>query len=107
MPVRRCLHPGCPKLTKESRCPDHRIQHELDRRGISSGWEWTAIADRAKRRAGYRCEEEIDGERCGSSIDIEVDHLIPLEHGGTNDDDNLMVRCRACHLRKHGKRAHG
>jgi len=107
-PVRRCLEPGCGTLSKESRCPKHRKQHEQERRGgIKSGWEWTAIKDRVKRRDGYRCTELIDGKRCGSSIDLEVDHEIPLEEGGTNDDENLRTRCRDCHLRRHRRRRQG
>lgn len=106
MPVRRCLEPGCTNLSKQPRCPEHTRDHHLNRRGnLRSGWQWTTIANRIKRRDGYRCQELIDGKPCGSSIDIEVDHDIPLEQGGTNDDDNLLTRCRRCHLRKHGKRA--
>jgi 5-methylcytosine-specific restriction protein A len=27
----------------------------------------------------------------------EVDHIKPLEHGGTNEDDNLQLLCSECH----------
>jgi 5-methylcytosine-specific restriction protein A len=97
VPVRRCLEPGCGQLSKQSRCPKHRKQHEQERRGGLTGWEWSAIKKRIKRRDGYRCTE------CGSSIDLEVDHEVALEEGGTNDDENLRTRCRPCHLRRHGK----
>jgi 5-methylcytosine-specific restriction protein A len=104
--LRRCLQPGCGALTPNTRCPEHTKARELERRGnLVSGWEWTTIAARIKRRDEYRCTEVIDGERCNSSVDIEVDHEIPLAAGGTNDDDNLRTRCRDCHLRKHGKAA--
>ena len=29
-----------------------------------------------------------------------VDHIIPLEDGGTDADANLAVRCASCHSRK-------
>jgi 5-methylcytosine-specific restriction protein A len=99
-----CIEPGCPELSDSTRCPKHRKERELSRRKVQSGWEWTATANRIKRRDGYRCTEVIDGKRCGSSIELEVDHEVRLELGGTNDDDNLRTRCRDCHLRRHGKR---
>jgi len=37
---------------------------------------------------------ELDGiERPAA----EVDHIVPLADGGTNDDDNLRSLCRPCH----------
>lgn len=30
----------------------------------------------------------------------ELDHIVPLAQGGTNDDDNLQALCRACHAKK-------
>jgi 5-methylcytosine-specific restriction protein A len=29
-----------------------------------------------------------------------VDHIVPLEEGGTDDDANLQVLCHACHGKK-------
>jgi len=36
---------------------------------------------------------------CGESNALEEHHMIPLFMGGTNDDDNLVFLCRACHRR--------
>lgn len=44
--------------------------------------------------AGHRCQ------RCGSRDALELDHIIPVTHGGTNDDENALVLCKACHLEK-------
>ena len=36
---------------------------------------------------------------CGSALDIndmQVDHIVPLHRGGTNDMNNLMPACRGC-----------
>jgi 5-methylcytosine-specific restriction endonuclease McrA len=30
----------------------------------------------------------------------EVDHIVPLEHGGSDDDSNLQSLCKACHKAK-------
>lgn len=32
----------------------------------------------------------------------EVDHIIPLEDGGTDDRSNLQGLCGDCHKQKHG-----
>ena len=49
-------------------------------------------------RDGYRCRE------CGASKDetsLEIDHIIPVARGGTNDIDNLQTLCRECNRMKH------
>ena len=47
------------------------------------------------------------GERCakctreiGIGVDWDVDHIIALENGGTNDASNLQVLCDWCHVPK-------
>jgi 5-methylcytosine-specific restriction protein A len=37
---------------------------------------------------------------CGLEEASEVDHVVPLAAGGTNDYDNLRTSCKACHSRK-------
>lgn len=49
-------------------------------------------------RDGYRCRE------CGASKDetsLEIDHIVPVARGGTNDIDNLQTLCRECNRMKH------
>jgi len=29
----------------------------------------------------------------------EVHHVLPLSHGGTHSEDNLMALCKSCHSR--------
>ena len=50
------------------------------------------------QRDGYRCRE------CGASKDetsLEIDHIVPVARGGTNDIDNLQTLCRECNRMKH------
>ena len=50
------------------------------------------------KRDGYRCCE------CGASKDetsLEIDHILPVAKGGTNDIDNLQTLCRECNRMKH------
>jgi len=34
------------------------------------------------------------GKKCGSTFALEIDHVIPLSQGGTNDEGNLRLLCR-------------
>lgn len=50
------------------------------------------------KRDGYRCRE------CGASKDetsLEIDHIVPVARGGTNDISNLQTLCRECNRMKH------
>jgi 5-methylcytosine-specific restriction enzyme A len=38
--------------------------------------------------------------QCGTSSPLEIDHIIPLAVGGTNDLSNLQVLCRPCNRQK-------
>lgn len=42
---------------------------------------------------------------CGDRDDIEVDHIVPVAKGGTNDESNLQPLCHQCHVRKGNRRA--
>lgn len=51
------------------------------------------------KRDGYRCV------RCGASKDdsnvrLEIDHIVPVAKGGTNDIDNLQTLCHECNFNK-------
>jgi hypothetical protein len=40
---------------------------------------------------------------CPSSDELEIDHIVPLCDGGSNDDENLQVLCNDCHIKKTSK----
>lgn len=55
------------------------------------------IRDKVFKRDGYRCV------RCGASNKekrLEVDHIIPISRGGTNDIGNLQTLCWECNKDK-------
>ena len=62
-----------------------------------------SIPDRVRhevlKRDGYRCRE------CGASKDegvtLEIDHIVPVAKGGTNDIDNLQTLCKKCNRGKY------
>lgn len=65
------------------------------------GDSWMAIRRRILLRDKYTCQ--------GCSVvrmDNEIDHRVPLEQGGSADDDgNLWVLCIECHKAKTQKEA--
>jgi 5-methylcytosine-specific restriction protein A len=65
----------------------------------------TGINDRKriKERDGWLCQNCQRNGR--TSVGHEVDHIIPLWKGGTDDDDNKELLCRECHKTKSAREA--
>ena len=40
---------------------------------------------------------------CGTDERLQVDHIIPVSRGGTNDLDNLQMLCKSCNASKRDK----
>lgn len=57
-----------------------------------------AIREQALLKTQYRCAECLRNDKL--SIARQVDHIIPLHKGGTDDLDNLEGLCLTCHERK-------
>ena len=52
------------------------------------------IDRKIRERANHQCEYvSPDGHRCSSTHGIQVDHIIPLACGGTNEFHNLRLLC--------------
>ena len=51
-----------------------------------------AVWERDGGSCAFRAE---DGHRCGSRERIELDHIVPVAHGGASTADNLRLVCRA------------
>jgi 5-methylcytosine-specific restriction endonuclease McrA len=58
--------------------------------------QWRTIRAKVLARDCLRCRS------CGivCSASAHVDHILPLEDGGSDDEGNLQTLCRSCHGRK-------
>src|SRR5690349_16827735 len=61
-------------------------------RYVSSGLRWKILL-----KCGHACVH------CGATDDLQVDHIKPVSHGGSDEEDNLQILCRLCNQRKGGK----
>lgn len=114
MPLRPCLglpdQPPCPRLTTNSRCPDHartvearHTQAKRTRRPRASAAE---DARRAQAIAQWRAQH---GDVCPgwqraphAASDLTADHKVAVAAGG-GEHGELTVLCRSCNGRKGAK----
>lgn len=79
----------------------------------SYGLEYEKRIDYTKRN-NYKRRKELTNERqkgnikkplicgvCGSTENLELHHIIPIEFGGSDDFFNLLYLCRNCHKNIH------
>ena len=65
-----------------------------------TGYTWQKIRRAVMARDRYQCQ------LCGCvSMAHEVDHVTPLEQGGSNEMDNLRLTCVECHKGKTAREA--
>jgi len=76
----------------------HRLRHtHTKERDHYTSPDWRAKRERILTRDAFTCA--VCGRVIGGA-EAHVDHVIPLEDGGTDDDANLQVLCAADHGRK-------
>jgi 5-methylcytosine-specific restriction endonuclease McrA len=63
-----------------------------------STYRWRKLRKEILTRDDFRCIY------CGSTA-THVDHVTPLDKGGTDEPDNLVSACATCNLRKSNKNA--
>jgi hypothetical protein len=64
-------------------------------KGSGSTSQWRKIRKRILERDSYCCQ------RCGDEGNS-VDHIIPRNHGGSDEDWNLQTLCVSCNSAKGG-----
>ena len=104
----RCACRPRPKR-KPTQADKARAKREPWRRNYSSA-EYQAARQQAIDRTKGRCTDcgrqcaWHDGKRWRTAgMGGEVDHIVPLCKGGTNDPANLALRCKSCHGLKDAK----
>ena len=103
-PKRPCSYPGCPELTYGRFCEQHAKEEskryeKYDRDPAIRkryGRAWKRIRDRYISIHPL-CEQCMKEGRITPAE--EVHHVLPLSHGGTHSEDNLMALCKSCHSR--------
>ncbi len=108
--------PHCYRVVPAGRtCPcrkrdAQRKESEPWRQNYSDA-EYLANRQKVIERQGGRCKDcgkacaEWDGDKwITQRMGGEVDHEVPLSKGGTNDVQNLSLRCRWCHRKADAKR---
>lgn len=104
--LKPCASPGCPELTRSTRCPEHaakRLALDVQERGSSTdrGYDsvWRQLRDRY-----YQLHPDCEACAAGglATPGQIVDHVTP--HRGDDvlrlDVRNLQTLCLSCHRRK-------
>ncbi len=108
-PKRPCSYQGCPNLTYERFCEEHKREenkrYEKYERPYDAhkryGRAWKAVRDSYVREHPL-CEVCFKN---GLLIPAEhVHHIKPISEGGGNNKSNLMSVCKSCHSKIHAKR---
>lgn len=74
------------------------IQDRDRRRSAGLAGRVDRAAWRAKLKSyGYRCA------KCRSGVNVQMDHILPVSRGGTNEIHNLQPLCGPCNLAKRAK----
>jgi 5-methylcytosine-specific restriction protein A len=69
------------------------------------GRPWRRKRDQVMQRDKFMCQcERCQGKRLPAH---EVDHIVPLSQGGTDDPKNLRAVNRECHKAKTAREANG
>ena len=95
---RQCGHMGCPNLIESGTryCPEHKPQY--NRRDNASHYDrrWRSISKLYLSKNPLCAECEKVGRLTPAT---ETHHIISVEAGGTDRDENLMAVCKSCHSR--------
>lgn len=105
-PKQPCAYPGCPNLSDNRYCKEHRKQMARQYEKYSRNPEIKKKYGRVwKRIRDSYVKEHPFCEKCYANGKLtpvdEVHHIVPVSKGGTHDKNNLMSLCRSCHNKIH------
>ena len=90
----------------EKKAPKQRTARKSKKK-TNSRYISKAIKDKIYLRDEGRCSFiGSNGVKCGSTWDLEVDHIQPYALGGGNEGENLQLLCR-CHNQMRAEKTFG
>ena len=101
-----CITCGVWVYGGHSRCPKHRSKSWANRPTANRdryGSDWARIRAQVLRRDRYRCQ--VRGPGCDGH-GVEVDHIVSVADGGSNEASNLRAICVPCHRKRTGQQGH-
>jgi 5-methylcytosine-specific restriction protein A len=103
-----CPHVGADgtSCTKLQPCPDHGRKPWAGS-ARDQGLHHLSGSARQKRNRGVLDRADTICALCGYPGADEVDHVVPLAHGGTEDISNCQAVHKACHATKTQREARG
>ena len=112
-PHKPCAAAGCPELTHDRFCDEHRKENERTRhrantaaRGVYNSRRWALLRQRVRAEEPL-CRSCLDAGRVAATE--EIDHIIPLKDriDLAFVRSNLAGRCRPCHREKSARERRG
>lgn len=103
-PKSPCRFTGCPVLTDDLYCEDHRkVINKHYNKYKRAPDTYKRYSNRWRKIRQLYIKEHPVCELCEKKNILrpveEVHHIIPLSQGGTHHEDNLMSLCKSCHSR--------
>ncbi|WBL53610.1 HNH endonuclease [Bacillus phage yong1] len=113
-PLRVCPAPGCPSLTRDRYCDEHKTQQQEEtkhynkhsrNKTITSFYkstDWKRTRQLGLIRDNYLCQHCLK-DHCFTPADM-VHHIVEVKEDWSKrlDLDNLVSLCNACHNKVHG-----
>ena len=103
-PLKPCAAPRCPELVPRGtpRCPTHRTEHYRRQDAARPNKEQRKLYQSARWRKLRRIvlAEEPLCRACRWAASREVDHIVRVQDGGSEDRRNLQGLCRTDHSKK-------
>lgn len=89
-----------PELVKQAVARRQMRQKQAAAKGVKNPQKEKSRLYKSQRGNCYYCRKHLDPH------EGEIDHVIPISRGGTNEPDNLVLACSLCNARKHNKLPH-